>query len=690
MHHPEMIMMLARQHDAERARRHARDRPWRPRVAGGDEPARRRRPRAGASRDPAGPADRPARAGAGGRAGRRAGAERVSVTRAGDRASPNRRGTRPGPSVPRRQLTDAREIRAVAHPLRMALLEALGREGPLTATEAGELLGESPANMSFHLRTLAKYGFVEEAPGGTGRQRPWRRVTAGHVFDLDSEEPRGGGRRPDPVPPLHRAGRSSGERSGRRPAHRSRRNGGTRRSPSTPSVYLTAEELEAVGHEFLAILDRYADRVPDRAKRPEGRVSGGHRRSRPPTAAQPVRKLTDRSVTAGYRAPPCRVEALPDRCSTQVLAAVRARTPVDERERMCIERFLVEIDGSTEPVLRARRSRARDRLGARRRPRGVVLHRHRILGIWIQPGGHIDPGETPWEAAVRETVEETGLAVAHPGGVPQLAHVDVHPGPRGHTHLDLRYLLDGGDADPKPPPGESQDVAWFSWDEALATAEPAWRASSRAAGRAFRLTSEARRGPAMDADHPARSAVSRSSSPGSRRCPPTGGTVRRRARSGTPASSSTTSSLRTGGPCRCWKGRRSPTSARVRRRSARPRPVAASARRAADEAVGGGRRGRSRPAAGSICPTATRTWSSTSINWRPITWSTPGTSPPPPVATPRSTPSWSPRWRVVRRAGGALSRGGADRAPRGRNVRRPAAPPCSPRPGGTRTGRPDP
>ncbi len=42
-------------------------------------------------------------------------------------------------------------------------------------------------------------------------------------------------------------------------------------------------------------------------------------------------------------------------------------------------------------------------------------------------------------------------------GVPELIHVDVHEGGRGHTHLDLRYLIDGGEADPNPPEGESQN-----------------------------------------------------------------------------------------------------------------------------------------------------------------------------------------------------------------------------------------
>jgi hypothetical protein len=65
-------------------------------------------------------------------------------------------------------------MRALAHPVRMALLELFAVHDTLTATQASESLGESPANCAFHLRTLAKYGLVEEAGGGRGRERPWR------------------------------------------------------------------------------------------------------------------------------------------------------------------------------------------------------------------------------------------------------------------------------------------------------------------------------------------------------------------------------------------------------------------------------------------------------------------------------------------------------------------------------------
>jgi predicted ArsR family transcriptional regulator len=76
----------------------------------------------------------------------------------------------------RLEVRDPKMMRALAHPLRMQLIEAIGVSdtGTLTATQASDLLGESPANCAFHLRTLAKYGFVEEAGGGRGRERPWR------------------------------------------------------------------------------------------------------------------------------------------------------------------------------------------------------------------------------------------------------------------------------------------------------------------------------------------------------------------------------------------------------------------------------------------------------------------------------------------------------------------------------------
>jgi hypothetical protein len=92
----------------------------------------------------------------------------------------------PRPDEPR-AITDPTVMRALAHPVRTALIELLSVLDTLTATQASELLGESPANCAFHLRTLAKYGFAEEAGGGRGRERPWKATT--RDISITTEQP---------------------------------------------------------------------------------------------------------------------------------------------------------------------------------------------------------------------------------------------------------------------------------------------------------------------------------------------------------------------------------------------------------------------------------------------------------------------------------------------------------------------
>ena len=153
------------------------------------------------------------------------------------------------------------------------------------------------------------------------------------------------------------------------------------------------------------------------------------------------------------------------------VAGFAARTP---REVESQRRFLAELERLPHPF--AEQADAVHVTGSAiiTGPRGVVLHFHKRLHMWLQTGGHVDLRETPWQAALRESVEETGLPLAHPQSGPHFVHLDVHPAAKGHTHLDLRYLLvlaDEDDAEPAPPPGESQEVRWFSWDEAIAVAD---------------------------------------------------------------------------------------------------------------------------------------------------------------------------------------------------------------------------
>jgi DNA-binding transcriptional ArsR family regulator len=85
------------------------------------------------------------------------------------------------------RVTDPQAIRALAHPLRLDLLEVLAAEGPLTAARCGRILGIPQANCSFHLRQLAKYGYVEEAgPGADRRERQWRLTGDGPAIRVDS------------------------------------------------------------------------------------------------------------------------------------------------------------------------------------------------------------------------------------------------------------------------------------------------------------------------------------------------------------------------------------------------------------------------------------------------------------------------------------------------------------------------
>ena len=84
------------------------------------------------------------------------------------------------------ELTDPQMMRALAHQARIAIWTYLGLHGPATATECAEIAGLSPSACSYHLRTLARYGFVEEDPqsAADGRERPWRaRLLAFNMSD---------------------------------------------------------------------------------------------------------------------------------------------------------------------------------------------------------------------------------------------------------------------------------------------------------------------------------------------------------------------------------------------------------------------------------------------------------------------------------------------------------------------------
>ncbi|MDN4479616.1 ArsR/SmtB family transcription factor [Demequina muriae] len=82
-------------------------------------------------------------------------------------------------TTPQRRL-DAAALKGLAHPLRVDILDSLAMAGPATASLLADRLGESSGATSYHLRQLARHGFVEEDPDrGTGRERWWRMVPGG-------------------------------------------------------------------------------------------------------------------------------------------------------------------------------------------------------------------------------------------------------------------------------------------------------------------------------------------------------------------------------------------------------------------------------------------------------------------------------------------------------------------------------
>jgi DNA-binding transcriptional ArsR family regulator len=158
-------------------------------------------------------------------------------------------------------------MRAITHPVRLALLEALGLESSLTATRASELIGEPPNTCSFHLRQLAKYGFVEEAESGPGRNRPWRLTNFGlHFTDVHED--------PDTRLAARSLDRMLRERYFSRlqafydarsdyPPEWQAVTGG-----SQFVLHVSPDELRAVDEQVTAIFDRYRDRMSDPNLRP--------------------------------------------------------------------------------------------------------------------------------------------------------------------------------------------------------------------------------------------------------------------------------------------------------------------------------------------------------------------------------------------------------------------------------------
>lgn len=168
----------------------------------------------------------------------------------------------------RNPIHDPERIRALAHPVRLELLDFLGSVETATATQCAEAIGESVASCSFHLRMLDKHGFIERAES-RGREKPWRIVKGG--YDLrPSPEMKGSALAVAEVASLHVT----------REAERIHRYlfGLPQEDPdwvdastvTSASFWATPEETAQFSEDLRNLVDRFAGRSDDPNLRPAG------------------------------------------------------------------------------------------------------------------------------------------------------------------------------------------------------------------------------------------------------------------------------------------------------------------------------------------------------------------------------------------------------------------------------------
>lgn len=184
----------------------------------------------------------------------------------------------------RQRVSDPQSVRALAHPLRLQLMDILGMEPELTATQCAERTGESVASCSFHLRMLAKYGYVVPAEP-RGREKPWQLASRSRTISPDFDDPASiqevsvfaqlvVDREADRLKQwLAQGGRESEEWAESTPL-------------STTSLWLTPEEAYEMAHAVMEVHTRFSDRFHHRRDDPAQRPAG----------ARPVHALAGSSV----------------------------------------------------------------------------------------------------------------------------------------------------------------------------------------------------------------------------------------------------------------------------------------------------------------------------------------------------------------------------------------------------------
>lgn len=167
-------------------------------------------------------------------------------------------------------ISDPVRIRALAHPVRLELLDVLSDKGEATATECAAAIGESVASCSYHLRMLAKHGYIEQVDR-PGREKPWKPVAHSRSQVVDRNSP-GSVHAISAMASMH--------------VHRQadRIQSWLQRAPQLPvddidvstimgsSFYATHEEIRQLREDLLELSRRYDGRWQNPEQRPEGSV----------------------------------------------------------------------------------------------------------------------------------------------------------------------------------------------------------------------------------------------------------------------------------------------------------------------------------------------------------------------------------------------------------------------------------
>lgn len=167
-------------------------------------------------------------------------------------------------------LTSPQALRGYAHPIRLTLMMLLRQDGPRTATQAARAIGESVPSCSFHLRQMAKYGLVEQAGGGRGREKPWRATAIATRWDPPGPQDQAA------AAAAHALQLALAERyfelTARWVRAQAAETAEWRQAAQFGDslLYLTAAELRELGTKIENLLQPYTGRLEDPATRPAG------------------------------------------------------------------------------------------------------------------------------------------------------------------------------------------------------------------------------------------------------------------------------------------------------------------------------------------------------------------------------------------------------------------------------------